>query len=447
MAGSSRGPISVEVATTRRVLTGRQKLTALLLTLGIIAIPLIGATLFLFNRDSGPPPTPDLIAEDDDGRWPTDNRTSVTTPTFEVPGLRAGAVMTITARRENDIDRTCVIRVADDGSGTRCTLGRDAAGPLGLGPWTVTARVGEPDAEGESSLEIALEIVPAIAADCPTGADLTNPANVSEIGSACAFISGELISRRGNSRIPVRNVAIIATATRAADLTELATPLRAVAITDRDGRFTFGLVEGAPVATTCPVTLGETIEPTDACGAVSAGFFWSFAVGPIDKAAAGLNALPNGAPMLVETEGAIAGGVSIILEEGKRLELAMKLAPLAGKTSASVVAPLPVPISIAGALSEPLPPAERDPFAEALAVAGALYRDPARLEAAVATTAAPTSPLWVYLIGIGGLLSALRLYRWSRRVRPHELSLRPLTPSEAAARARDAEGSSTRPRA
>jgi hypothetical protein len=135
------------------------------------------------------------------------------------------------------------------------------------------------------------------------------------------------------------------------------------------------------------------------------------------------------------------------MEEGKRLEFEIRVAPLPGDRAPSVLTDLPVPLAIGGALTEPLPPAERDPFAEALAAAAALYRDPARLAAAVETAAAASSPLWVYLFGLGGLVGALRLYRWARRIRPHELSLRPLTPTETASRAREMEGSSTRPRA
>lgn len=447
MAGSSRGPISVEVATARRALTRRQKLTALLLTLGIVSVPLLAAGIFLAGRNSGPPPTPDLIVEDDDGRNPNDNRTSIGTPTFEIATLGPGDVATITASRENDADRVCEIRVAADGSGTRCTIGLDAAGPIGVGPWTVITRLGEPGSQGEPSLPLALEIVPAIAASCPTGADLTNPVNASEIGDACAFVSGTLISVRGESRKALAGVPIVAIATRSADLSEIASPLRAVAITDKGGHFTFGLVGGVPVDPTCPTSLGETIEPADACGTVSDGAFWSFAVGPIDAGTAGLNALPDAAPLLFRTiDGSIATA-SVVMEESKRLEFEIRLAPLPGERSASAITDLPAPILIGGALSEPLPPAERDPFAEAIAVAAALYRDPARLATAVETTAAPSSPLWIYLIGLIGLVAAFRLYRWSRRVRPYELSLRPLTPAEATARARESEGSSMRPRA
>jgi hypothetical protein len=447
MAGPSRGPISVEVATTRRPLTGRQKLTALLLTLAIVSVPIAAAAAFLLGRDGGPPPTPDLIAEDDDGRSPNDNRTSVTTPTFEIAGLRPGAVMTIIAARENDTDRRCVIRVAEDGSGTRCTIGLEGAGPIGLGPWTVVAVAGEPDGAGERSLPLSLEIVSAIAADCPTGADLENPVNASEIGDACSFVSGRLLSVRGESRKALVGVPIIAIATRGADLSELTTPLRAVAITGKDGAFTFGLYDGEPVAATCPTNLGETIKPADACGTVSDGAFWSFSVGPIDAEIAGLNALPDAVPLLFRTlDGSIATA-SVVMQEAKRLEFEIRLAPLPGERTASAITDLPTPLAIGNALSELLPPAERDPFAEALAVAAGLYRDPARLEAAAETTSAPSSPLYIYLLGLAGLLLAFRLYRWSRRVRPHELSLRPLTPAEAASRARESEGSSTRPRA
>jgi hypothetical protein len=440
MAGSSRAPLSVEVGTTRRSLTGRQKLTALLLTIGIVAIPLIGATLFLTSRDGGPPPTPDLISEDDDGRSPSDNRTSVTTPTFELGGLRAGTVVTITASRENDADRICVITVAEDGSGTRCMLGADAAGPLGLGPWTVVARYGEPGASEEASPPLSLEIVSAIAADCPTGADLANPTNASEIGDACAFVSGRLISVRGESRKALVGVPIIATATRAADFSEITTPLRAVA-------FACGLYAGRPGAASGPADVGETIEAADACGTVSDGAFWSFAVGPVGAGVAGLNAIVDATPLDFRTLDGSVATASVVMEEGKRLEFEIRVAPLPGDRAPSVLTDLPVPLAIGGALTEPLPPAERDPFAEALAAAAALYRDPARLAAAVETAAAASSPLWVYLFGLGGLVGALRLYRWARRIRPHELSLRPLTPTETASRAREMEGSSTRPRA
>ena len=447
MAGSSRAPLSVEVGTTRRSLTGRQKLTALLLTIGIVAIPLIGATVFLAGRDSGPPPTPDLISEDDDGRSPSDNRTSVTTPTFELGGLRAGTVVTITASRENDADRICVITVAEDGSGTRCMLGTDAAGPLGLGPWTVVASYGEPGAREETSPPLSLEIVSATAADCPTGADLTNPTNASEIGDACSFVSGRLLSVRGESRKALVGVPIIATATRAADFSEITTPLRAVAITTKDGAFTFGLYNGTPVAVSCPVSVGETIEASDACGTVSDGAFWSFAVGPVGAEVAGLNAIVDATPLDFRTLDGSVATASVVMEEGKRLEFEIRVAPLPGDRAPSVLTDLPVSLAIGGALTEPLPPAERDPFAEAIAVAAALYRDPARLAAAVETAAAASSPLWVYLFGLGGLVGALRLYRWARRIRPHELSLRPLTPTETASRAREMDGSSTRPRA
>ena len=447
MAGSSRAPLSVEVGTTRRSLTGRQKLTALLLTIGIVAIPLIGATVFLAGRDSGPPPTPDLISEDDDGRSPSDNRTSVTTPSFELGGLRAGTVVTITASRENDADRICVITVAEDGSGTRCMLGTDVAGSLGLGPWTVVASYGEPGASEEVSPPLSLEIVSAIAADCPTGADLTNPTNASEIGDACSFVSGRLISVRGESRKALVGVPIIATATRAADFSEITTPLRAVAITTKDGAFTFGLHDGRPVAVSCPANVGETIEAADACGTVSDGAFWSFAVGPVGAEVAGLNAIAGATPLDFRTLDGSVATASVVIEEGKRLEFEIRVAPLPGDRAPSVLTDLPVPLAIGGALTEPLPPAERDPFAEALAAAAALYRDPARLAAAVETAAAASSPLWVYLFGLGGLVGALRLYRWARRIRPHELSLRPLTPTETASRAREMEGSSTRPRA
>ena len=447
MAGSSRAPLSVEVGTTRRSLTGRQKLTALLLTIGIVAIPLIGATVFLAGRDSGPPPTPDLISEDDDGRSPSDNRTSVTTPSFELGGLRAGTVVTITASRENDADRICVITVAEDGSGTRCMLGTDAAGPLGLGPWTVVASYGEPGAREETSPPLSLEIVSATAADCPTGADLTNPTNASEIGDACSFVSGRLLSVRGESRKALVGVPIIATATRAADFSEITTPLRAVAITTKDGAFTFGLHDGRPVAASCPVSVGETIEAADACGTVSDGAFWSFAVGPVGDEVAGLNAIAVATPLDFRTLDGSVATASLVIEEGKRLEFEIRVAPLPGDRTPSVLTDLPAPLAIGGALTEPLPPAERDPFAEAIAAAAALYRDPARLAAAVETAAAASSPLWVYLFGLGGLVGALRLYRWARRIRPHELSLRPLTPTETASRAREMEGSSTRPRA